>query len=251
MPEAFRTAPRRPYPFPRRPALARSLAKGLITGFAAWVTLGLGGLPGAAAQELTPQETSSAPSKGEPAQGDTDKSADAPGLSVEAPRGMVVKADPALADVAWDYLEALLLEDHDRARAYLTAESRYQDFSIELFDRDMVDLKGGPAILKYWQESAQTSGTVEVRFDTERHFVAGPNVYFIGTAHVKNLGSTWGLGDELLDFSFTQISHIRIVDGKVTYHADHVDYLTAYEQMQEYMTEAAGRGRPAGGPAKR
>ena len=161
-----------------------------------------------------------------------------PSLADGGPKKMTIDHDPKLADAAWDYLDALILEDYDRAATYLDGKSRYQDFSIELFGREIVDLTGDRKILDYWKESASVSGTVEVRFNADQHFVAGPNVYFIGTAFVKNLGEAWGVAEEYLDFTFTQISHVRIVDGKVTYHADHVDYVAAYEQLQKHMENA-------------
>ena len=201
----------------RRSAAILPIAWAAICG---WSTLSLG--------IAAAQEPLSAP----------EPSAETPSMSAgEAKRPTLVQ-DPTLADRAWDYLDALIVEDHERAAPYLTAESRYQDFTIEAFGRDMVDLKGGPAILKYWKESAQAAGTVEARFDADRHFVAGPNVYFIGVGRVTNLGSSLGLPQKHVQFSFTQISHVRMQDGKVTYHADHVDYADAFEQMKEYMEDA-------------
>lgn len=148
--------------------------------------------------------------------------------------GAQINHDPNLADVAWEYLESLLLERFDKAATFLTPESHYQDFSMEFFGREMIDLKSGQAITQFWKESSQASGTVEVRFDADQFFVAGPNVYFIGTGFVTNEGKAWGVNAELLEFDFTQISHIRLVDGKVTYHADHVDYAAAFDQLSVY-----------------
>ncbi len=161
-----------------------------------------------------------------------------PEAAPSGPQAAKIHHDLNLADVAWEYLEALLNEHFDQAATFLTSESRYQDFSMEFFGRDMVDLKGAKAITEFWRASSEASGVIEVRFDADQFFVAGPNVYFIGTAWVKNEGKAWGVNMESMEFTFTQISHIRMVDGKVTYHADHVDYSEAFAQLETYREEA-------------
>ena len=149
-----------------------------------------------------------------------------------------IQYDPALADAAWQYLELVLLERFEDAAAYLTPASQYQNFSVEFFGRDKVDVKGSEAIMAYWREASKASATVEVRFEANDFFVAGPNVYFIGTTFVTNEGRGWGVNMDLLEFTFTQVSQVRMVDGKVTYHADHLDYAEAFEQLKAYMEEA-------------
>lgn len=161
-----------------------------------------------------------------------------PEAAPAGPQTAKINHDLNLADVAWEYLESHLNEHFDEAAAFLTGESHYQDFSMEFFGREMVDLKGAKAIVEYWRASSAASGTIEVRFSADEFFVAGPNVYFIGTAFVKNEGKAWGVNMESMEFTFTQISHIRLVDGKVTYHADHVDYAEAFAQLETYREEA-------------
>ena len=138
-----------------------------------------------------------------------------PEAAPSGPLAAKIDHDLNLADVAWEYLESLLNQHFDKAATFLTGESQYQDFSMEFFGRDMVDLKGAKAITEFWRASSEASGVIEVRFDADQFFVAGPNVYFIGTGWVKNEGKAWGINMESMEFTFTQISHIRMVDGKV------------------------------------
>jgi hypothetical protein len=135
--------------------------------------------------------------------------------------------------VADGYLEAVRSSDWERMSSFLAAESHYQDFSMEHFDRPMIDLKGPEAIVEFWRSSGEGAGTVEIRFDVEERFTAGPNVYLIISSYVRNRGGAWGLPDHEIEARFRQLTHLRIRDGKVLYHADHVDYADAERQVEE------------------
>lgn len=129
------------------------------------------------------------------------------------------------------YISAIQTQDWRTMQAMLAADARYLDFSMEHFDRPMIDLEGPEAITGFWRESSRDSGTVAIDFDLDDRFVAGPNLVLRGHTEVRVRGSAWDLPLEYLEPRFPQITHLRITGGKVTHHTDHVDYGAAERQI--------------------
>ncbi|MEM7353879.1 MAG: ester cyclase [Acidobacteriota bacterium] len=129
-----------------------------------------------------------------------------------------------IAQVAARYLAAIQAQDWTTMEAMLAEEAHYQDYSAELFGTPKIDLRGPAAIVGFWRDSSRDSGTVSIGFDFDERFVAGPNLVLRGHGEVRVRAAAWGLPLEYLDTRFSLISHLRIVDGKVTHHTDHVDY---------------------------
>ena len=133
------------------------------------------------------------------------------------------------------YFAAIQAQDWQKMATFLDADSHYQDFTMEHFDRPRIDLRGGEAIVEFWRTASEDSGTSDIRLDFDERFVAGPNLFLLGHSEVKTEGAAWGLPVESLDTRFPQITHLRIEEGRVTYHADHVDYGTAERQIAEQV----------------
>ncbi len=137
--------------------------------------------------------------------------------------------------VAERYLAAIQSQNWETMQTMLAADARYRDFSMEHFGTPMIDLRGPEAIVGFWRESSNDSGTVSIRLDLPDRFVAGPNLVLRGHSQVRVRGSAWDLPLELIETRFPLITHLRIVDGKVTHHVDHVDYAAAERQISEQV----------------
>ena len=152
-----------------------------------------------------------------------------------------------LTETADAYLDAIRSENWNRMASLLAPGAQYQDYSMEFFDRPMIDLEGPDAIVGFWRDSAADAGTIDVKWQFDERFASGPNLFLIGQTYVHNKGDVWGFPGHDLKTRFPQITHLRIVDGKVVYHADHVNYDVAGRQLTE-QTEAivgkAGEGEP-------
>lgn len=161
-------------------------------------------------------------------------------------------AAPAQADLsetADAYLAAIRSERWIEMANLLTPNARYQDYSMEYFDVPMIDLVGTEAVVGFWRDSAEDAGTTHVAWTFDERFEAGPNLFLIGHASVVNQGAAWGFPGQELKTRFRQVTHLRIADGKVAYHVDHVDYPTAARQMTK-QTEAIVATQGAGEPLR-
>ncbi len=151
--------------------------------------------------------------------------------------GLAVQLTPApvfaetIEEIADIYLSAVREQDWEKMRSLLAVDARYQDFTMEHFGVAGIDLKGPEAIVGFWRDSSADSGTLSIRFDFPDRFTAGPHLILRGHSEVEILGSSWELPVEVLETRFPQITHLRIAEGKVTYHSDHVDYATAERQI--------------------
>ena len=142
--------------------------------------------------------------------------------------------------VAERYLSAVQAQDWEAMRAMLAPDARYLDITVQHFGVPRVDLRGPEKIVGFWRESARKSGTVSLTFELPERFVAGPNLVLRGHSEVRVLGSAWDLPLETIEARFPQITHLRIVDGKVTHHTDHVDY-AAFERQVAAQVESYNR----------
>ncbi|MEM8930781.1 MAG: nuclear transport factor 2 family protein, partial [Acidobacteriota bacterium] len=58
-----------------------------------------------------------------------------------------------LLDIAERYLDAVQASDWQGMATYLADDAHYQDYSMEHFDREMIDLRGSDAIIEFWRSS--------------------------------------------------------------------------------------------------
>ena len=78
------------------------------------------------------------------------------------------------------YLAAIQAQDWPAMRALLAADAHYLDYSMEHLSLPIKDLRGAEAIVGFWRDSSNDSGTVSIRFDLGERFVAGPNLVLRG-----------------------------------------------------------------------
>ena len=136
-----------------------------------------------------------------------------------------------LGEVAERYLAAIEAQDWQQMEALLDPDARYQDFSMEHFGGPAIDLRGPEAIVGFWRNSSADAGTLSIDFDFPDRFAAGPNLILRGYSEVEARGEAWQLPLEVITARFPQITHLRISEGRITYHADHVDYGAAEQQI--------------------
>lgn len=147
---------------------------------------------------------------------------------------------PDVDAVADAYLGAIQAQDWDAMATFLTDTSSYQDFTAAYFGQGAVDLVGSEAIAGFWRDSAEASGTTEIRYEVVKRFVAGPCVVIDFVVHVRARAASWriaGGGD--VEFSATLVTFLRVEDDKIVHHQDHVDY-AAWDAATERLRAARG-----------
>lgn len=155
-------------------------------------------------------------------------------LTLDSATGSVIDgvlSSGDVADVATAYLRAIQDQDWNRMRSFLDASSRYQDFTMEFFDRDAIDLTGVDAITSFWRQSSEDSGTSEIRYVVERSFTAGPAVVIDMSIFVRVSGAYWNVDQDAIDLRSRLVTFLRIEEGVVTHHIDFTDYADAMAQV--------------------
>ena len=145
------------------------------------------------------------------------------------------------------YLAAIQAQDWDTMRSLLAPDAHYLDFTMEHFGLPVKDLRGPEAIVDFWSQSSRDSGTVSIRFDFGHRFAAGPNLILRGHSEVAVLGSAWDLPVPKISTRFPQITHLRVAEGRITHHTDHVDYPAAEKQI---VAQVESHNREHGTSAK-
>ena len=148
-------------------------------------------------------------------------------LALAAP---ILASDPDT--IADEYLAAVQAQKWKAMAEFLTDVSVYQDFTMEYFDRDAIDLVGAEAIVEFWRTSSEGAGTQDIRYDVQKRFTAGPNVVLDIEVTVRNRGEDWDLEVDEFEVSGTLITFLRIQDGKVVHHIDFVDYAASFGQIE-------------------
>jgi len=161
--------------------------------------------------------------------------------------GLAAEIQPAEAEaddvaaVAEAYLECIEDQDWERMGGLLTGTSRYEDFTMEFFDRPPIQLDGRDAIVEFWRSSSEDSGTSEIDYEIVRRIVAGPMAILDLRGRVTVAGRFWELKAEEITFEFDQITTLRIVEGRVVHHVDHVDYADGMRQVEDQRRRETGR----------
>ena len=156
------------------------------------------------------------------------------GLELPDATGVVIKEvlrESEAEDVATAYLRAIQDQDWDAMKSFLDADSHYQDFTMEYFDRDAIDLRGPEAIVGFWESSSEQSGTSEIRYVVEKKMVAGPAILLDLALHVRVSGSFWNVDQPEVVLDSRVVTFLRIEDGIVTHHIDFADYADAMEKI--------------------
>lgn len=143
--------------------------------------------------------------------------------------------DSRESDVIASYLATIQEQDWPGMAEVLSDDASYRDVTMEHFGRDAIDLRGRAAITEFWRESSRDAGTRSILFDYPRRFRAGSHHVLIGESRVEIEGSAWGLPVPILRTAFPVVTHLRIENGRVTHHTDHVDYGAAERQIAEQV----------------
>jgi len=130
------------------------------------------------------------------------------------------------------YLQAVWAADWEKMGSYLSEESIYQDFTMQYFGGDAIDLVGRDAIVAFYQEANDGSGVLEVRNDIVYHFVTGNGVVYELDTTVRAEGSYWEAPGIELTATFRVVSFVQMKEGKVVRHIDFSDYAEAMSQIK-------------------
>ncbi len=147
------------------------------------------------------------------------------GVSADGPNGF-----DALID---RYLEAVRTEDWKTMASLLAPDAHYLDTSMTIFDRPPIDLRGPEAIVGFFRNANEESGTEEVRYDIRRRWTSGDTTVIDIVVHVRAAGDFFDVAKKTVEIEAALITILRIVDGKVIYHADYTDYAEGLRQIDE------------------
>ena len=156
------------------------------------------------------------------------------GLDLPTATGDVIEEileSGSVTDVATAYLRAIQDQDWERMGTFLTDESIYQDFTMEYFNRDAIDLVGRDVIVGFWRDSSADSGTSEIRYVVEDRLVAGPAILLELALHVRVSGAYFNVDRAELAIDSRVFTFLRIENGRITHHFDFADYADAMRKI--------------------
>ncbi len=136
-------------------------------------------------------------------------------------------------DLARDYITAMTSTDWDSMAPFLADDVAYQDLTMEFFERPPIDLRGRDAVVGFFKEGGEASGTDEVRTTIRDAFQAGPALFLDTETFVRASGEYWGINQPFMEVTLRQVMVLRIKDGKITHHYDVVDFGTAMQHVEE------------------
>ena len=152
-----------------------------------------------------------------------------PSASGHVMTGILEDSPDGIADA---YLEAIQRQDWGSMEALLAPDARYQDFTMEFFGRDAVDLEGRDAIVQFWRDSSESSGTSRIVYEPKSGFTVGPAVIRDVVARVTVSGAYWKSERPTVEASGRITMFLRVSNGQVTHHFDFVDYAEATRQIE-------------------
>jgi len=157
------------------------------------------------------------------------------GLDLPTATGAVLEevlSDGRIEDVATAYLQVIQNQEWDRMATFLTPESHYQDFTMEYFGSDAIDLRGADAITGFWRKSSEDSGSSEILYVVDSRFTAGPAIVLDIALQVRVSGAYWNVDEPEIELKGRLVTFLRIEEGKVTHHIDFTDYASAMAQIE-------------------
>ena len=145
------------------------------------------------------------------------------GVSADGPSGVDVLIDR--------YLEAVRSEDWEIMAALLAPDAHYLGTSMTIFDRPPIDLRGPEAIVGFFRNANEESGTEEVPYDIQRRWTSGDTTVVDIVVHVRAAGEFFEVPKKTVEIEAALNTILRIAEGKVIYHADYTDYAEGLRQI--------------------
>ena len=157
------------------------------------------------------------------------------GLDLPSATGVVmteILQTSEVEDTATAYMHAIQNQDWERMVELLDATAIYQDFTMEYFGRDAIDLVGADAIVDFWRTSSEDSGTSEIRYVVNEKFVAGPAVVYIMSITERVSGAYWSVDKPEIELRGRLVTFVRVENARITHHIDFTDYASAMAQIE-------------------
>ncbi|MCP3959320.1 MAG: hypothetical protein GY719_15825 [bacterium] len=88
-------------------------------------------------------------------------------------------------------------------------------------------------MVELFRNAREKSGTLELGLDVEDSFIAGPNVFLVGTYRITSRGENWGFERGAVSFAMPMVVHLRILEGVVREHVEYMDYAAGLAALKE------------------
>ena len=142
----------------------------------------------------------------------------------------------ALKQIALDYLETLAAADWEKQKTFYTEESVFEDPTADLFGEPW-HFQGPEAISDFWRTSFEGSGTKSVENHYLRIFVNGSRVVVEYDATVRFDAARLGFPGQDVEGTIHGVTVLRVEDGKIVHHLDHVDYAGSLRKLDRMRAE--------------
>lgn len=131
------------------------------------------------------------------------------------------------------YLAAIEQQDMTTMAQLLSAEAHYLDPTMTQFNGQPVDLLGKDAIIKFWRDSFEVSGSGKLDYGIDECFTAGDTTVMTLNLEIEVAGAFWGVNKDKIDLNARHIMILRIVGKQIIDHTDYVDYASMLDQVEK------------------
>jgi ketosteroid isomerase-like protein len=149
---------------------------------------------------------------------------------------------PTVLEAATTYLETLYAFDFETLATLLAPDATFYDPTAAPLTGSDTRYAGRDQIVAEFSGAAAKARNGG--YEIERQFVSGELAVFTLTYSSELDGNAFGVPGEWVPVRVAGITVIRVVDGLVTEHLDHVDYESMLRQIEEFVAaRAPGDGR--------
>lgn len=139
-------------------------------------------------------------------------------------------------EVGRRYLDAMYAFDFPELGLLLHAEAVFEDPTSVVVSPDVTwRFVGRSAILEFIRQSS--AGIVDANYHVSSEFSTGEFVVFNLEYSTVVEGEMLGVPEQVFSFKIPAVTILRIRNGLVIHHSDHVDYDLMFEQMAKQSRE--------------
>ncbi len=137
------------------------------------------------------------------------------------------------------YLAAIQAMDWATMRGLLSTDAQYQDPTMTYFDRPAIDLTGTEAIVGFWRDSSEESGSSAISYTVTDCFETAGYTTISYDIRIDVAGSFWNVNQDTISVPGRVVSVLRTEGEQVSLHIDYVDYAGA-EAWIDALRERVG-----------
>lgn len=152
-------------------------------------------------------------------------------FAIQAQQASHKKTESPSTSVADDYLASIENGDWKKMTSLLSKNAHYSDPTMTYFGESAVEIDGAKGIVEFWRKSRSDSGVQNLNFEIQKQWTSGDTTTYLIEDILQLPGDAWNVDAPSISISFSHVAIVRVVNEKVVFHSDSVDYRIFDEQI--------------------